>query len=635
MARAVRVKLDPVPQSAVGTAGIIEAVKLGLTSLGKGKSQLKPDTPLAGKITFRLALRKEIRNGEEPTRELLGTLSGEVSLKGGPLFTTAESLEEALALEFEDALKGTVEAGSSDEPSPHRPRPRVLSVELDPGSFQSSLKQLRLAIPSEKLSGFRFLELETELELAGAVEASFEQNDVLDGKITVDSPLPLPCYDVLLIDDVGQPLAGVALNFDDDGTETELVTDSGGFVRLVAERPGTATVGIADVAPLRSQLKPEWDKTDRGKQGSAPEFSVETTAFALRGDESPSALVETDSAHVIRVQPYVFLARLKGMFFDLNKNFLLKSAIGGMKDLRAIYKDNSPGKLLVVGHTDTSGAPSTNDPLSLERARSVAAYLSDDVAVWEKQYQTSVPESQRWGPTEDEQMIEALPDFETGRQPGEGTIAFFQRTRGFPAAPSLGSSERQQLITEYMGLDGANVQDEGLDIEVVTHGCGENFPLDLTGVDLDDSPADGQREQLDRRVELFFFDKELGVQPPARDGSNSKPGSLEYPEWRRRATELQEIDAAGRPRDRHISVVLLSNSGNLPLAERKLTLNVDGDPPFEGSTDEDGVFEKRNLPAGDHLLSIDAVEVFVSSTPTDIVKRPHVVVGHVLITEDA
>ncbi len=634
MAKTLRVRLDPVPTAAAGSAGFIEGVTLGLTSLGKGKSQLKPDASLSAKITFRLALRKEIRSGEEPGRELLGSLSGEISLEGGPVFTTAEALEEALTLEFGDALEGKAEAGESDEPSPHRPRPRVLPLELDPASFRSSLKQLRLAIPSEKLSGFRFFELESELELGGSVEASFEQNDVLDGRITAESPPPLPCYDVLLIDDVGQPLADVALSVDDAGNETELVTDASGFARLVTQAPGTATVGVADVAALRSRLKPEWNKPDRGKRGRAPEFSVETTVFTLRGEESPSAVLESGRAHVICVRPYVFLARLKGVFFDLNKTFLLKTAIGGMKDLRAIYQDNSPGKLLVVGHTDTSGAPSTNDPLSLERARSVAAYLSDDVAVWEKQYQTSVPESRRWGAPEDEQMIEALLDFETGRQPGESTVAFFRRTRGFPEAASLGEGERKQLITEYMALDGANVKDEGLDIAVVTHGCGENFPLDETGENLDHSPDDGQSEQLDRRVELFFFDKELGVQPPVTDGSSSKPGSLEYPEWRRRATEIQEIDANGRPRDRHMSVILLSNSGNLPLADRKLTLNVDGDPPFEGSTDADGAFEKLNLPAGDHLLTVDGVEVFVSATPTDIVKRPHVVVGHVLITED-
>jgi hypothetical protein len=309
--------------------------------------------------------------------------------------------------------------------------------------------------------------------------------------------------------------------------------------------------------------------------------------------------------------------------------------MGGLQDIRGIYAANNPSKLLIVGHTDTSGSASTNDPLSLARARSVAAYLADDVPTWAKQYASSVPESQRWGRHEDEQMIDALPGSKTGRLAGETPIAFFRRTRGFPSGSSLGAAEREQLITEYMDLDGASLEEGAFDIEVVRHGCGENFPLDALGEGLDQAAADGQRDQLDRRVELYFFDKELGVQPKVDDASNSKAKSREYPEWRRRATELREISAEGRPRDRHVSVILLSNSGNLPLANRSLTLTIEEGPTLEGSTDADGVFEQTGLPAGDHLLAIDGQETFVPATPLSVTKRPHVVGGHVLIVEEA
>jgi len=71
--------------------------------------------------------------------------------------------------------------------------------------------------------------------------------------------------------------------------------------------------------------------------------------------------------------------RLVGAFFDTNKCFLLPSAMTGIRKLVAVYDKHPKGEMLIVGHTDTSGDPSYNDPLSLERAEAVKAYLTDDV----------------------------------------------------------------------------------------------------------------------------------------------------------------------------------------------------------------------------------------------------------------
>lgn len=644
MTRALRIKLDAIPAQEEGNAGLIEGVRVSLTSLGKGRSKSKFDEPVAATVTFRLALRRKARGSDEPERSVLGTLTGELLLRGDdatPLFTLSAPAEKALTLSVPADALTEIPPPIGESPSlasrARRPRPRVLPLSFDPLNFAGSdaLKPSRLAIPVAMLEGFRFFELEASLEVDAATEGDFAVNDVLDGRITATSPPPLPAFDVLLIDDLGQALDGVALRVQRGDSEQVVTTDATGFVRLPADEPGEATVSVDDLAALKARLKPDWDKADRGKQSSPPALDDEAMAFALRGTESPQAIVDTATARIVQVRPHVLLARLTGMFFDLNKTFLLPTAMGGLKDIRAIYDEQSPAKLLIVGHTDTSGSPSTNDPLSLERARSVAAYLNDEVAFWEKQYATSVSESRRWGKSEDEAMASALPDFETTRQPGESPTAWFERTRSFPNTATLNSDARKQLISEYMDLDGTNVKDAGLDIEVVRHGCGENFPLDESGEELDETPADSQREQVDRRVELFFFDEELGVQPSVADGVSSKASSKEYPEWRRRAIELREVSAIGTPRDRHISVVLLSNSGNVPLKQRALTLTVEGEPAREGTTDDNGVFEQTGLPAGDHLLKVDGFDTFVAATPTTIVQRPHVVVGHVLISEDA
>lgn len=643
MARALRVKLDPLP--AAGTDGPREltGASLSLTDLGKGATQAELESAVPVKLTFRLTLRQKALDDEGKEQKELGSLSGSLELRGDrvlPVFVVdADHAETALVSSFdveaaEQAPPPAEEATPGSPAAAVRLKPRTLDLEFDAGSFEGTraLPSPRLIVPGDLLEGFHFLELEAQLEVNGAKEAGFESNDVLDGRITRRGPAPLPLFDVLLVDDLNQPLDGVALRFEAEGEPRVVTTDATGFARVVAKSESSvAEVVMDDVAALRARMKPLWDDAERGKGRGPSAPNDELVVFALRGEKSPRASVDAKTPIVIRVQPYVSLVRLKGPFFDLSKNFLLNTAVGGLKDLRAIYEANSPSTLLIVGHTDTSGQASYNDELSLERARSVAAFLADDVEFWEKQYGSGVPEGKRWGRREDEQMIEALPDAASGREPAESLIGFFQRTRGFAVSGSLGAAERKQLISEYMALDGADVKEAGLDITVVTHGAGENFPLDASGEAVDERPADGQRDDLDRRVELFFFDKELGVQPKVADGSSSKPKSPEYPEWRRRALQLAEVQPPGGARDRVVSVVLLSNSGNLPLADRDLTLQIDGDPPFKGRTDQDGVFEKSGVPAGDHLLTIDGISTFVSATPVSVVRRPHVVTGHELL----
>lgn len=644
MTRALRIKLDAVPEQVEKSAGLIEGLAISLVSLGPGGSKAEYQAPKPAKLEFRLGLREQVRGAPAPERRLLATLSGELSLEGPsarPVFVVAPAAAAtALSLEVAPAeLAKTpppVETGPFAAITARRPRHRALPLSFDPVSFRGTeaLSPRRLVILAELLAGFRFFDVEARLELAGAGEAEFELNDTLEGRITPDSPPPLPSYDVLLIDDVGKPLDGVPLRISRPRNEEVVTTDADGFVRFVTDEAEQGRVALADVSALKQRLGPLWDQTDRGKAASPP-LTEETTILALRGTESPEVGLDTRGSAVLRVQQYVFLARLEGMFFDLNKTFLLPSALGGLREARALYERHNPGSLLIVGHTDRSGSTSVNDPLSLERARSVAAFLSDDAATWEENYGSSVPEAKRWGRHEDEQMAGALPDFPETRAPGETPIPWFQRTRGLRAGAELDAGGRTRLIEEYMAQDGVDVNELGLQIELVRHGAGEHFPLDPSGSELDADAPDDERDQLDRRVELFFFDHELGVQPKVADGSNSSASSQEYPEWRRRALELSEISAHGGLRDRHVSVVLLSNSGNQPLAERSVELLVEGEPPITRQTDADGVFEQAGLPPGDHVLRVDGIESFVSATPVDVVRRPHVVIGHVLEPSEA
>jgi outer membrane protein OmpA-like peptidoglycan-associated protein len=258
--------------------------------------------------------------------------------------------------------------------------------------------------------------------------------------------------------------------------------------------------------------------------------------------ETPLVVVDANEGEpllrMVGAVPRSVLAQLH-MFFNTNKTFLLPTALPAIRKLRRLYLENSPGKLLVVGHADTRGGAAYNDKLSLERAEATIAYLKDDVDAWFANYGDGVDAKKRWGKTEDHLMFISLPDFEK-KPKGESEIEWFQRTRKLERDGKVGKETRGRLIREYMDLDGASLSDFGLEIEATAHGCGENFPLDDGREELDANPLDEKRDQGDRRVELFFFDPEFGITPPP-PGKNSKPGSAEYPLWRDRVAEVVEL----------------------------------------------------------------------------------------------
>ncbi len=254
---------------------------------------------------------------------------------------------------------------------------------------------------------------------------------------------------------------------------------------------------------------------------------------------------------LIGAVPRVVMARVRGLVFDTNKTFILNSAVDAFKRIREVYKDNNPSELLIVGHTDTTAQAWVNDPLSLKRAEAVEQYLKDDVEAWLNNYSDNLSDSERWGAREDLQMIEAMPGY-SKKAPGVDPVVWYQTQHNLkpphlrrPKAElrvdgDCGRNTREQLIYDYMQLDGTTLRDNrDYSITTTVHGCGENFPLDDSGQALDNAPANDKEDALDRRVELFFFDKNFGILPPP-PGRNSPPGSTEYLEWRRRAEVIQD-----------------------------------------------------------------------------------------------
>ena len=558
MPKKLRVKLEPVLGSARDGSSGVAGVRVVLTRHGPEFSNAKWNTKVAAKLTFQARLFEKARAQEPAQTVELGSLQGELLL--GPQQSTSFVIDRGslAALGGGSASEPTIDAGST---------PRKLALLLEAPQFAGVPRSPtpRLELPAQaRRPDFEFVELAAELSVAGAAEAALESVDVLDVPLA-----PRPIFGLRVVDDLGEPLDAL-VELEVAGRVERLKTDAAGWVRVDSLGAAQATARLAEPAAVLAILKQRWNKPrPGGRVQPGPGFTV------VPVERAGETVTLSERLHTLSLQPRVQVARLFGMFFDTNKSFLLPLAISGVRAVKRLYDENPKSKLLIVGHTDTTGEAGINDPLSLERADSMAAYLKDDVGVWIKRYGSSIAESRRWGASEDLAMIESLhtqgPEVEAESEldPSD-PIRFYQefhnRLPGAARAKNfeplevdgvLGDKTRAQLIGDYMNHDETSLP-EG--IEIVTHGCGENFPLSEGGFSVDSDPENPLEDQADRRVELFFFDEDFGIQPPP-PGKNSKPGSKEYPEWRRRQGKEFDFDLSPRAIE-----VIVSNGAGAPIA---------------------------------------------------------------------
>ena len=264
---------------------------------------------------------------------------------------------------------------------------------------------------------------------------------------------------------------------------------------------------------------------ERGEVTGAPA----STASSAEGDPAPQP------------KPRVVLLRLKGLYFETARSFLLPQAMRGIRKLRKAYDEVPDAQVLITGHTDTLGSETYNTALSLERAESIAAFLRDGVADWLAWYGPGPSNEKRWGAREDQWMLTALPEGAkpyldgtvTGVRDARTTEALrrFQTDEGLKADGVAGPATRQRLIERYMALEHTSLP---ADAGVVTHGCGEFFPEVETGARV--------AEQRNRRVDIFLFSGAIMPPPP---GKSSSKTSTEYPAWRKQVKETLDLEESG------------------------------------------------------------------------------------------
>ena len=444
-------------------------------------------------------------------------------------------------------------------------------------------------------------------------------------QIVFRRPPKQAAFEVLVVDDVGDPVEGIDVEFLVGGESKVVASDGGGVARHDVPGPATAGVRLADVDAARQTLEPRWAEDH---EGETPEPGADVVHVPVRAKWS-GATVDRGKQRTLVLLPSLVCVRLTGMHFDTSKSFLLPDAMQGIRRLRTIYDDHPDAKVVVCGHTDTAGTKAYNLDLSLERAESLIAFLTDDVDAWDAWFGQAKPAEKRWGTLEIQHMLRTLPSPEEPYYSGPpdgvyggGTkagVERFQGDHGLPVTGKVDGDTRKAIITDYMAIDGTTLP-EGVQAE--PHGCGEFFPAAQT--------ADGVSNAGNRRVDVFFFD---GSVHPPNPGPTATEGEPEYPAWRDRALKTHVLDADAPDVEgttSQISVLLRSNSGCVVLSDRPYRIDVDG-AVHEGVTDADGLANAKEILSGDYPLEVEGIKTLVASRPTGSAAVPHVLTGFFLL----
>jgi len=334
-----------------------------------------------------------------------------------------------------------------------------------------------------------------------------------------------------------------------------------------------------------------------------------TTAYQIGG-----STVTIGQSQELSLPPRIFRGHATCMHFETDKSFLLPPSVSGVRNIVLFHHRHAGMTVLVNGHTDLVGDSQYNLQLSNERAKTVSAYLMNDIDTWMAWYDNGTS-SKRWSYREDQFMLSTVTDG-TGAPYYGGPItgsndnatqsatSRFQTDNGLKMDGQLGPNTRRILIGKYMALEGTSLP---ADTHLLSHGCGRFHPIEATN----------QASLANRRVEIFLFDGD--PDPPIQEPCPS-PGCTSYPAWVAAASENIDLCQAqptlSNPRWEDVDATPLSTLSlalydwmRRPCPDRPVTVLVGALRIFT-VTDSHGIL-RTQIPSG-------ASSVRVRYTPNDI-----------------
>jgi hypothetical protein len=278
-----------------------------------------------------------------------------------------------------------------------------------------------------------------------------------------------------------------------------------------------------------------WAPNYRDAQGKVPE----TCNYVFRAKHRDGAELQSNPLQVGGPKDIAHRVRMMGMIFDANKSFLLPQALPGIRKIIAKHQAFPQAQVLLVGHAGGDEDLAGSD-IAFERAQLLAAYLKSRPNLWLNQFGPGKSPRSRWGTREIQLMLSALPaggnPYYAGTAAGISdaetatAIKAFQAEHGLPADGKGGFPTREALVKAYMDLRGTTL---GESVMPIAHGVEGHC---------EDAPGESGVEADERRLEAFFFEKEIGPRPAATTSSAS--GSA-YPHWLEKLEDTDDFESHG------------------------------------------------------------------------------------------
>jgi len=322
-------------------------------------------------------------------------------------------------------------------------------------------------------------------------------------------------FELRVVDEVGEPIAGIDVAFGVGGGRRVVPTDGGGVARLEDASSSFISASVSSVAQLREKLAPRWTKPRTAKLPTGPD-----TRAADINAATQSLSLESEKPFTLAITPFFKCNELSGVHFAFGRSFLLESALDTLSIMAAAVLEDDNRRAMIFGHTDTAGSDALNKELSERRGKAILAVLTHDPDAWEELWTGSDDGpnfKEQWGVKEAQHLLNALGVtddegkalVEDGVE-GHSTHAAMRR---FQRGDYPGARAGRSSVPETGKADKATRKEFLLSFaDEITHdpvpkkrfapigsallmGCGEYNPL-----------SDHARDAASRRTVLFIFD---------------------------------------------------------------------------------------------------------------------------------
>jgi len=184
-------------------------------------------------------------------------------------------------------------------------------------------------------------------------------------------------FEVRVVDDVGEPIAGLEMAFSVNG-QSLATTDADGVVRLEGDLARYGSIGVNSVEDLREKLRSRW------KHPREPRIPGHPNRHVLElSDELGTVRVQAELPALIVITPWFRCCHVAGAHFAFGRSFVLREAFSTLSDVARDLQGTEARKAMVFGHTDRSGSEQLNKELSERRAKTIHALLTHDCDAWE------------------------------------------------------------------------------------------------------------------------------------------------------------------------------------------------------------------------------------------------------------